>query len=197
METLPGATGRPQGSTLAHEVGHWMGLRHIFAEDQVGELTCKNTNTDMISDTKQYPAHKPEWWDEEQIPCGAAEAEPVYNFMSVSHPPNLPLEPRQTRLTIHPLKQYSRQRGRDGYGFTTGQKARVFWSLRPSVVAYPLWLYQLGVAPHPRRSKRGASPGTTKKDDGGRQRYLFSDMYGEGDTRSCPPRAVDETPRPP
>ncbi|KAH8676807.1 hypothetical protein BGZ60DRAFT_266466 [Tricladium varicosporioides] len=102
--TLPGTSEIYQGKTLVHEIGHWLGLRHVFDEAQMNlKVTspCIDSNSDEIADTKQYPAGK-EKWDPYQIPCGENASEPVTNYMS-----------------------YSTIRG-NGIGFKTGQKARAF-----------------------------------------------------------------------
>jgi hypothetical protein len=72
--------------TLLHEIGHWLGLKHVFAEDNdnFNKSSCTNTNTDEISDTQQFPHHKAIMFERMQIPCGGEEEVLVTNFMSVS-----------------------------------------------------------------------------------------------------------------
>lgn len=86
--TLPGTNEIYQGKTLVHEIGHWLGLRHVFDETQMNlKVTspCIDSNSDEITDTKQYPAGK-EKWDSYQIPCGENASELVTNYMSVCSP---------------------------------------------------------------------------------------------------------------
>ncbi|OAL52535.1 hypothetical protein IQ07DRAFT_678496 [Pyrenochaeta sp. DS3sAY3a] len=91
------------GSNLVHEVGHWLGLRHVFDEAQESNPACPNTDSDEVYDTPQFPAHRPEVFQDYQTPCGGQESVFQTNFMS-----------------------YAGTKGQDGYGFTTGQKARAF-----------------------------------------------------------------------
>ncbi|KAJ9653634.1 hypothetical protein H2201_009119 [Coniosporium apollinis] len=108
-KTLPGsATGSvaDRGTNLVHEVGHWLGLNHIFdkttSEVAVGECT-KDPDADHVVDTQQFSAHRPEVFDDRQVPCGETRKVDVTNYMG-----------------------YSQQKGADGFGFSTGQKSRIY-----------------------------------------------------------------------
>ncbi|KAH7029860.1 uncharacterized protein B0I36DRAFT_412212 [Microdochium trichocladiopsis] len=107
-DTLPGSSApiaaNHKGTNLIHEVGHWLGLFHVFNETLFDSTTCfANPDRDSVPDTKNFPAHRPEIFANQQVPCGETEPVEQYNFMS-----------------------YSTQKGLDGFGFTSGQAARIF-----------------------------------------------------------------------
>jgi hypothetical protein len=77
-ETLPGGnlTGRNEGRTLDHEVGHWLGLFHTFQDG------CSRKN-DRVADTPAE-AFATEGCPVVKDTCSARGADPVHNYMDYS-----------------------------------------------------------------------------------------------------------------
>lgn len=71
-------------TTLHHEIGHWLGLRHVFAANQGDSLTClSKPDNDELPDTQQFPYHQETMFDRYQKPCESEEEVLVTNIMSV------------------------------------------------------------------------------------------------------------------
>jgi Pregnancy-associated plasma protein-A len=95
INTVPGGSSEccNEGKTLAHEVGHWLGLYHTFNGD-----SCDTTNQgDFVSDTPQQ-ASKTNF----TCPIGRDSCpdlpgvDPIHNFMDYSNDPCLTeFTPRQ------------------------------------------------------------------------------------------------------
>ncbi|KAF2728087.1 hypothetical protein EJ04DRAFT_528919 [Polyplosphaeria fusca] len=86
-------------STLIHETGHWLGLKHVFEGD------CKGT--DHVDDTPQYPDDEHRWQCYQKR-CGKEQKKHVSNYMSYS-----------------PCSGLS-ESGQPILGFMRGQRARMF-----------------------------------------------------------------------
>ena len=87
--TITGAPDFIEGSTsvtLPHEVGHWLGLFHVFSNDRTDKgqgLQCSSDDTDKVLDTEQYTNDQDFQFEPQQIPCGGTKVENVTNIMSV------------------------------------------------------------------------------------------------------------------
>ncbi|KAK5657948.1 hypothetical protein OQA88_2500 [Cercophora sp. LCS_1] len=93
------------GGTFIHEVGHWLGLRHVFYTivDKKAD-DCKKG--DGLLDTTHFPGFIDEVFNCRQVPCKSKDKKEVPNLNWMS---------------------YSDCQGDvPGHGFTTDQKARMF-----------------------------------------------------------------------
>ena len=70
------------GAILVHEVGHWLGLQHIFGSEK--DASCNLG--DNIADTGLFPREDSIRYCCQQPRCNVKDAEPesVINWMSVS-----------------------------------------------------------------------------------------------------------------
>ena len=76
-DTLPGgrATGYDKGDTVAHEVGHWLGLYHTFQNGCVAP-------GDLVDDTPAQADGDDVFFCDDSDTCAEPGKDPVHNFMS-------------------------------------------------------------------------------------------------------------------
>ncbi|KAK9318727.1 hypothetical protein V1517DRAFT_109361 [Lipomyces orientalis] len=143
MDSMPGVAFRSttpsRGTTLIHEVGHWLGLGHVFADDiEDTSKPCVGTS-DRIADTPLlvgYPRSnlvypKQEYCCPKRTSSGRVDTPLTY-------------EPCGSLIRVNNYMSYSPTRGSKGpkninlqYPWTRGQRARMFtnfYTLRRDIV---------------------------------------------------------------
>ncbi|KAK0730899.1 hypothetical protein B0H67DRAFT_54042 [Lasiosphaeris hirsuta] len=168
IDSLPGVTfrgGVGTGSTLTHELGHWLDLPHIFPKGFGSGCTGES---DDITDTWQFPNDGSMWSDRQKKCCSTGEGQnKKWDFC-----------PDGSYYNVTNYMSYSGQKGKynpsDDPGtmpWTTEQRAHMyaaFYTLRRpppksgiSCNNYPVWWDE---TPYLTR-RTSAEPGKTKLRD--------------------------------
>ncbi|WYZ46752.1 hypothetical protein EsH8_IX_000977 [Colletotrichum jinshuiense] len=114
-------------TTLIHDVGHWFGLGHTFAE--VGQQCVAQSG---LTNATQTSGNQDVLYQCSQVTCAGGPSVDINNYMSVSPRRSLFVSSQVFRFEVAELtgwlfKQYSSCRGKiPEQGFTTDQKARMF-----------------------------------------------------------------------